>query len=535
MKKLLFYTLFFAAAATTMLAGCKKDGNYPGGTVSPYIPLYDLRNLYKGTDLTLSADNMFGSTKISGVVVSDFSGKNMPEGLLVLQDKKRLQQLRGISIPIGADAAKYIPGDSVSVDVVGGVLKRVNGLLQITGVPASSVTKVATGRVIPPNRVPSSAILADPSRYESTLVAIVKGGFDPLPTPADKFGGDKIVNDGFENITLHTEAGATFANTSLPVSANFYGIVFEQAGAKPGEFIPEVRMRTGNDVQILSSTVEIKPVLISGFISDVEGGDGNYEYMQFLATKDIDFKATPYSVVVTNNAGASLPGGFPTLSWATGSLTTTGAARTYKLDITSGSAKKGTYFYVGGTTKLINGPNSTDISSSNWVKAFNYSTTNGNGFGVKTSGLFANSGNASGFAIFQGTTVNANTVPVDVIMVGAGGSLLSPDGTQGYRIANTDWYDIINPITLEPQPFYRQGSNTLNMVYTTSDQGFFYKLSGIYNVRLGKWVQARTQNNLDLTKTSTIDELEGLTIRIGVDQNGTEVSRDTIPPTTLKF
>jgi len=508
MKKIFFYAFFLLFLAFAW-SGCKEDGNYPGGTISPYIPIYDLRTLYKGTDVSLTTDKMFGSSKIAGIVVSDHSEGNMLPGLLILQDKRRLQELRGIAIPIGADAEKYVSGDSVIVNLEGGILKRVNGMLQVTNIPASAVTKVSEGNNIPVNRVPSSYILKDPSKYESTLVAIVKGGFDPLPGEYDVLSGDVTVNDGFENLRMHTEPTARFASKSLAVSGNYYGIIFNTQ-ASDGSIVPHLRMRKSSDLQVLSSTVEITPVIISGFISDVKGGDGNYEYMQFMATRDIDFSKTPFSVVVTSNAGASNPTGFPSLGWATGSLAKSGTSRTYKMNLTSGTAAKGTFFYVGGSAKMINGPGSTSISSLNWIRAFDYSTTNGDGFGLKTSGLFANSGNASGFAVFEGTNVTKDSKPVDVIFVATGGSLFSAGPpAQGYPIANTDWYDVINPITLESQPYYRQGSNTLSMIYTTADVGYFYKLGGIYNPALGRWVLARTQTNVELTKGSAVAEIEG--------------------------
>ncbi|MEJ7779063.1 MAG: DUF5689 domain-containing protein [Daejeonella sp.] len=534
MRKIIFYA-FFIFSAVFVGTGC-KEGNYPGGSISPYIPLYDLRNLYKGTDVSLTSEIMFGSDKITGIVVSDHTGGNMPAGLLVLQDKLRLSQLRGISIPLGTDAAKYVSGDSVIVTVAGGVLKRVDGLLQITGVPASAVTKISSGNLIPANRVQSSNILLNPDKYESTLVAIVKGGFDPLPTPTDKYSGDKVVNDGFENLVMHTEATAAFANNALPVSANFYGIIFNSPGTGTS-LKPQLRLRNSTDVQILSSTVEITPIVISGFINDVIGGDGNYEYIQLLATRDINFATTPFSVVVTNNAGGSTPTGFPTNGWATGggSVAVSGGApattfRTFKFNLTSGTAAKGTYFYVGGSTKLINGAASTDISSANWIRSFNYTTTDGDGFGIRNGGFFANSGNAFGMAVFAGTTVTKDTKPIDAIFVATGGSLFSAGPPAvGYRIANTDYYDVINPLTLSSQPFYRQGSNTLNLTYTTpSDAGIFYKLGGVYNPALGRWVKARTQTNFALTKTSPITEIEG------VFPAATPASPEGVPATTLK-
>ena len=521
--------VLYVLALALIWTGCKDD-NYPGGSVSPYIPIYDLRSLYKGTELTLSSEKMFGSSKISGIVISDHSGGNMPADFLVIQDKRRLGELRGISIKIGPEAKNYISGDSVLVTIDGAILNRVDGLLQLLNVPASAVTKVSSGNEIPPNRVPSSYILADPSKYESTLVAIVKGGFDPIPSPSDTYSGEKTLNDGFSDITLHTEASATFArNSGLPFNANYYGIIFTKADAN-GKLIPQHRLRTEKDIVPLSSEPEIAPIIISGFINDPEGTDANNEYIQFLATTNIDFSQRPFSVVTTNNAGASVPTGFPQNGWATG------GTRTHKFNITSGTVAKGSFFYVGGTNKLINSTGSTSISSANWVKSRNYGTTAGEGFGDVTTNLLANSGNAFGIAAFEGTTVTANTKPIDVIFIGSGGSIFSAATSQGYRIANTDFYDVIDPISLSLQPFYRSGTNTISLSYATpTNSGLYYKLGGVYNENLGKWVKARTQFIHPLTKQSTLIDIEGPSI-VTVSDAGTGafIRTDTISVTKLK-
>ncbi len=532
MKKITnFYFPFFIAAILFLIA-CEKS-NYPGAKVSPIIPIYDLRNLYKGQDVTLSPDNMFGAEKIAGVVVSDHSGGNMPAGLLVLQDKRRLQQLRGISVSLGDAASNYVPGDSIIIDVVGGILKRENGLLQLKNITPEKIVKIASARSIPSNRVPSSYILADPDKYESTLVAIVKGGFDPLPLPSDILSGEKPLNDGFDNITLHTEPTASFANkNNLPIVGNFFGIIFSSIDEN-GNRVPKHYLRTEQDVVSLSSVIEITPVIITGYMPDVLGGDGNYEYMQFMATKDIDFSVTPFAVVTTNNAGATNPTGYPSDGWATGSKAASGNARTFKFNLTSGTVSKGEFFYVGGSSKMINGSSSTSIASAKWIRSFNYTSTNGDGFGLKTEGLFANSGNASGFAIFEGTTVDKNTRPIDVIFIKNGGQLYTPGPPEaGYRIANTDFYDVIDPISLRPQPFYNMGTNTINFNYPP-DQGYFMKLGGTYNPRLGKWVKARTQSMILLTKQSILTDLEQPT-QVDIISNGTVVRTETIPVTTLK-
>lgn len=499
MKKLVYA---FALLLACMAGSCKKD-NYPGGVISPYIAIYDVRSLYKGHDVPLSTDNLAGSSKITAMVVSDHTAGNLPAGLLVVQDGRRLSQLRGISIPIGDAAASYHPGDSVTVNVVGGVLKRVNGILQITNLTKDAVTKISSGNPIAVNRVPINQILANPDNFESVLSVIVKGGFDPLPSPTDVLSGNKTLNDGFGNLNLHTETAASFANNPLPASANFYGIVFNQVDSS-GNLLPQFRIRQATDVVVLSATVEVAPVIITGFMSDLKGSDGNYEYVQLMATRDIDFSVTNYAVVITNNANASTPTGYPAKGWATGDM------RTFKFSLTSGKAAKGTFFYVGGAGQMINGSGSTSMASSNWIRSFNYTTQNGDDFGTKTTGLLANSGNASGIAVFDSKTVTVDSRPVDVIFISSGGSLYTAGPpVQGYKITNTDFYDVKNPITLEDQPYFKSGANTLNVSYLTADLGYFNMLGGVYSPTLGRWTTARVQNALLLTKTSPVSMIEG--------------------------
>ncbi len=499
MKQISIYSFLLLSLAC--LWGCKKD-TYPGASFSPYVSLFDIRHLYKGSDVTLTADNMGGGVKITGVVVSDHTGGNLPEGLLILQDNRRLSQLRGISLPVGNLAQTFVPGDSIIVNVEGHVLTKVDGILEIMGITANDITKVGAGSVLAQS-ITINKLMASPDDYESILSVIEKGGFDPLPKPKERMIGDKVLNDGFGNITLHTEAGAAFADSLAPISANFSGILFNINGPD-GKAVPQFRLRRDNDVDLLSSVIEIAPVVIAGFMSDVQGGDGNYEYVQLLATKDIDFALTPFAVVVTNNANASKPGGFPAQGWATGTQ------RTFKFNLFSGKAAKGTFFYVGGTNKMINGPKSTSIAEANWIRTFDYTKQDGDGFGAMTGGLFANSGNASGVAVFADSVVTADSRPVDVIFVATGGSLFTAGPpAQGYRITNTDWYDVKNPRTHLDQPFYRSGSNTLSLAYNTADLGYYNLLGGEYSPSLGKWMKARSQGAPILTKSSTLADIEG--------------------------
>ncbi|TZF82322.1 hypothetical protein FW774_16185 [Pedobacter sp. BS3] len=499
--------------------GCKRDSDYIKNTVSPYISNFDIRKLYKGSDVTLTKETMREATYLKGVVISDHSGNNLPAGLLVVQNIRRvgngIDSLRGMAINLGSDAAKYVPGDSVHIKIEGGVLKRVDGILQITGIPGANVTKVASGVTVKANRGFANQILAMPDRFECTLITIVKATYNPTLEPTDVMAGDKKLNDGTSDLNLHTEANATFANLVPPYSGNYTGIVFNIVNN--GVSAPQHRIRTANDIVTLSSTVDIPEIVITGWVNDVEGTDANYEYMQFRATKDINFAVTPFSVVTTNNAGASTPTGFPTLGWATGDL------RTYKLELTSGTVSKGEFFYVGGTNKFINGSSSTSIATSKWIKSFNYNSndspkfyTGGSTFGTKTGNLLANSGNTFGIAVFRGLDVTPDAFPIDVVFItGSVGSVYqagpAPTYGVGYRIGNTDVYDRIDPITGNPQYYYRSGTNTFAFTYApgaATNAGDFYILGGVFDTVLGKWTKARSQTLVDLSKTSTIAEIE---------------------------
>jgi len=243
----------------------------------------------------------------------------------------------------------------------------------------------------------------------------------------------------------------------------------------------------------------VKPsaFIITGYLTNPPGNDNNYEYIQLLATRDIDFTATSFSLVTCNNAGS---GPAPANGWAIGQ------ARSYKFNLTSGTVKKGQYFYVGGY-KNIFGSASTDMSTSVWGNSTLYSDVNGADFGTATANLLANSGNIAGIAIFQGTTVNASTVPLDVIMYGGNGNFYSAGPPEiGFRITNNDYYGTINPISGVSQNFYGSGTNTQKLGYPATEN--FVQLGGVYDATTGRWTTPRSLISVPLTKTSPVTTLE---------------------------
>ncbi|MDA3614923.1 DUF5689 domain-containing protein [Polluticaenibacter yanchengensis] len=498
MKKLI-YNLFTFSVAALLFSGCYKNDTYLGGVVSPYFAIYDLRNLYKGKPVELNKNSLYGSSKIACITVSDHTNGNLPEGLLIVQNNPRLNFLRGVAINIGANAKNYLPGDSLVIDLEGAVLNKVNNILQVSNITAQKITKVSSGNPINVSRVNIDKIIARPDDYESTLLAIVKGGFTYQPTADQKMDGDQQVTDGFGLLSIKTENSSPLAAIQQHKMANYYGIIF--SAPAEGKAIPYLKLRKPEDVVPLTSVYKTPKIIITGWNNDPQGTDANNEYIQFLATEDIYFTESPFSVVTTNNANASAPTGFPVNGWATGQV------RTYKINITAGFAKKGTFFYVGGTNKLINSTSSTNISTANWVATYAYHTLAGQDFGTATTNLLANSGNAYGVAVFAGTTVTKESIPEDVMFCSTGGSLYG--NGLGYRICNNDYYDIINPLNLEEQPFYRSGTNLTAITYNTpSDAGLFNVFGGEFNMTLGRWTKARAKITHQLTKQSTLEEIE---------------------------
>jgi hypothetical protein len=524
MKKIILNFLMITSVAA-ILVGCKRDDDYTMGTPSSYISNLDLRKIWQGADVTLTEENMRAAVFVKGVVISDHSEKNLPAGLLILQNARRagdgIDSLRGISINIGADAAKYVPGDSVHVRIDGGVLSKSTGILTVNGKTGTDVEKKAAGRRVVLADGTISQFLLFPDRYESTQVRVIRATYSPPLASTDVLKGSKLINDGTGDITLRTADDATFASTIAPYSANYRGIILNTV--VNGRVVPQLRIRKASDMKMQSAVADPAEIVITGFINDPMGGDTNAEYIQCRATKDINFATTPFSLVTTNNAGSAAPTGVPTNGWATGGV------RTYKIEIKTGSVVKGEFFYVGNSTKVINGPGSTPMSSSKFLPGTNYNVasqrfnTTQTNVGNSTTNLLANSGNAFGMAIFRGLVITATTVPIDVVFVHNGGSLYQAGGAPnygaGYRIANTDLYYTTYPDENDvdvPQPYFLAGQNQKRFLYqpnasstTGEGEGYFWILGGTFDATVQKkWVAARSQNVIRLTKTSTLAEIE---------------------------
>lgn len=503
--------LYITCCLATLLIGACKKHDFADGTLSPIIAVSDLRALYKGSDVTLTDKNMQGATQIVGIVISNPDSGNVPKDVVVLQNIRR-SATRGITLALGSTSNTYHSGDSLVVNVNGTTLKKVNGAMQITGLTPGNITKVSSNNALTVRTASSYTIKANPDQYESTLVKITAATVIPVPKFGDTYAGEKYLVNGADSIVLHTEATASFANNAIPASATFTGILFQSQNAA-GKTIFQVWPRSGADVTDIVKPVDpdgsLGPnaVIVTGYVNDSKGADGNYEYFQFRATQNIDFSKTPMAVVTCTNAGTAAPnaGDAPGAGWATG------GGRTYKFNLTSGKVNQGDFFYVGGSNKKIDGPNTTDISTANWIRTIAYVTTDGDGFGSASTGLLPNSGNAGGIAIFVGTNVTNTSVPVDFVLFGGTGVTTIYNATtgKGYLAVDNDHYHLKDPTSGGDQPFIFQGSNTYVIPHSTpADAGIFVKLGGSFNMTSKIWNKARGYTFLTMSPTSALTDIE---------------------------
>lgn len=214
-------------------------------------------------------------------------------------------------------------------------------------------------------------------------------------------------------------------------------------------------------------------LIISKVLPNPDGSDSPFELIELVATKNIDFAVTPFSVIFSNNGTANSSG------WIAG------AGLTYGFEITSGTAVAGGVYYVGGSLMA---------PLTNRLRAINTSTTGGDGGlgNASTSGVLGNGGaNADGVAVFSSNilSITASSVPVDAFFYGTGiGGAAVAGGTQGYQLPINDLY---NGGKLQSASYF--GPEPLS--------GQFIKATGVYNGFSNTFTTPRTWAN-----SATLDE-----------------------------
>ncbi len=205
-------------------------------------------------------------------------------------------------------------------------------------------------------------------------------------------------------------------------------------------------------------------LIISEFFANPLSTDSCREYVELIATKNINFSATPYSVVWSNNGTATSKG------------CGAGSALSYAFGITTGTVNKGDVVYVGGSCMAATGSK---------LRSINTKYNNGDG-GIGTynvNGVMGNGGsNADGIAVFDKllSTIDSSTAPIDAIFYGTGmGTAVISGGTKGLTLPNNDTYT---------------GGVLLSTSYLAPDavSDSLITASGEYNTTSNTWTTARS-------------------------------------------
>ncbi len=236
-------------------------------------------------------------------------------------------------------------------------------------------------------------------------------------------------------------------------------------------------------------------IVVSGWLTNVNGDDSPYEYAQFVATQDINFAATPYTIV-WNDVGLVGSTGSASFSdgWAGGSLLS------YAFQLTNGLVTRGETFYVGGSGQRLAGASSVSFAEQRWLRVLNTSASSGDGLGTfDSTGVFGNGGpNADGIAIFAGLSgaITSTSVPIDAVFFGVSVGTAHP-ATGGFKAADNDHYTSAGVF----------GDAGNSFLFPDLAQNEFQRLAGTYNWMTGEWDSARSSNVVALNNGSQVSAI----------------------------
>jgi len=203
-------------------------------------------------------------------------------------------------------------------------------------------------------------------------------------------------------------------------------------------------------------------LVISEILPNPAGTDSPFEWIELVATSNINFATTPYTVVC-NNSAATMNG------WIEG------GAITYAFQLNSGTVNRGDVVYVGGTSMAPSGTK---------IRVINTATTGGDGFGASASGGVVGNGgsNGDGIAVFNlpVASITNSSVPVDALFYGTAlGTAVLNGGADGYQLPVNDLYS---------------GGKLQSSSFFAGDPGGdqTIRAAGSYNTQTEVWTTPRT-------------------------------------------
>jgi hypothetical protein len=210
MKNLHTIQIILLSALLFGMGGCKKNESQQLPVAPPaeikIISLTALKALSTADEVKVP-----DAKKISGVVISDISGKNVDNKTVILQEA---DDQPGIVISFDA-AQNFAAGDRLEVNVSGQKLLKQNGEIVLAQVPAANAKKTGTGTITAKNTTITEA-LKNAALWNGTLISLTEGAFSG---GNGKYSGTLTFQDAGNNmIKSMVVSGAAFENSSYPAS-----------------------------------------------------------------------------------------------------------------------------------------------------------------------------------------------------------------------------------------------------------------------------------------------------------------------------
>ncbi len=234
------------------LTGCLKENVNPAeGVPGSMAALIVVKDVYRGEEVKLTPDVLSGAHLTTGIVISDPSTKNLPEGYVIVQNSWR-NKLRGLALVLSPSTAqKFQIGDSVVFDITDAVLKEENGNLTLQNVNEGLIEVVSSNNNILVQSVSLENLSQNFEVFESTMISTT-ADLSTYPETGETLNGEKEINDGGEagsGVVLFTSAEAVFASERIAPSATFRGIAFSDNEKK------QIRMRSLGDMMYPSGSI----------------------------------------------------------------------------------------------------------------------------------------------------------------------------------------------------------------------------------------------------------------------------------------
>lgn len=497
-------------SATSVSASCfgASDGSIDltiSGGITPYTILWS--NGANSEDLAGITAGLYT------VIVSDAAA--CPDTLEVTVNQPLVISLNAIIDSVGCNGGA---NGSIDLNVTGGTAPFTYSWS--TGAVTEDISGLTIGNytvlVIDAN---SCAAIGSFDVFEPAVLQVSLSGVNPNCAGEASGSVTSTVTGGTAQYNYNWNNGATTANLNGVLAGSYVVTVIDTNGCFAADSIvlvdpapftlslvsstdPTCFGSANGAIDIAASNDPLTPpanpgLLISEFLADPTGADNPFEWVELVATKPIDFSATPYTVVFTNNGAATTKG------WRAGGLLT------YAFQISSGVVNPGDVFYVGGSSMAPTGTKLRVIATN---------TTAGDGFGNVNAGLGNGGVNADAIGVFPvpSAMIDSTTIPVDAIFFGSGiGAAVVNAGTAGYTLPVSDLY---NGGLLDSTSFRAPNSIQGSSFRAT---GAFDIGSGVYTTRTwtlnttftdGTTAIAVTQSNsYSWSNGSTTQDLSGIT------------------------